>query len=120
MGKRMLWSDARWSSLIGFLVYRVWDDSSRLIYVGSTTIRLSKRLQQHEIRSVWTANAVIVEVEEYDTKKEMKEAEQYWISTRIPAHNRMNSVAEWSEDDLRRLEEIAGYGATKRVKFIIS
>lgn len=114
MGDRMLWNDARWSALTGFLVYRVWDDSGRLIYVGSTVIKLSKRLQQHEIRSVWTANAVVVEVDKFGSKDEMKEAEQYWISTRVPAHNRMNSVAKLSDGDIERLEKIADLVPKKR------
>lgn len=85
------------------IVYRCYDADERLIYVGMTSLPLSRRFKAHEIKNpAVVADAARVVVTDYPDRAAAAEAESRAIDAENPAYNiRRGAAYEPSADELR-------------------
>jgi predicted GIY-YIG superfamily endonuclease len=69
-----------------YVLYRMYDDRDRLLYVGATT-RLITRLATHEQERPWWDEVTTVRLERFATWEELAEAEKAAIQIENPRHN---------------------------------
>lgn len=69
-----------------FEVYRAYDASRTLLYVGQTK-NFKRRKLQHSTKSFWYADAVRWEMEPCDTREEALAVESALIQALAPIHN---------------------------------
>lgn len=76
---------------MSYLVYRLYDEHDKLLYIGST-FRLDYRLREH--REKWWAYAIKrVETEPYESLESARDAERMAIANERPIYNtRFNGV----------------------------
>jgi len=72
---------------LGPCVYRCFDFTGQLIYIGSTAARLS-RFKVHETQSPWWPEAVDIKVERFPTIFQARAAERLAIIAEVPLHNK--------------------------------
>ena len=68
------------------VVYRMYDESDTLLYVGCTH-ELEERLAAHRRQKSWTARAVRVDVQQFDTRADALAAEEAAIRRERPRYN---------------------------------
>lgn len=73
-------------SEVRYQVYRLWDASGGLLYVGQT-IEGTKRLRAHEKEKPWWGDVASVTWQNCATKEEMDEVELRAIREENPRHN---------------------------------
>lgn len=99
-------------------VYRVFDDASNLLYVGSTELRFPWRWKGHmERRSQWTAMASVAVVEAFRTLAEARNAEIAAIQTEDPLFNCIHNLS--TERCLRLLGYLIERDQLDRLPFFV-
>lgn len=81
-------------------VYRCFDETGRLVYVGSST-NVFGRLDQHRNRSWWAGQVAAVTAKVYPNGTVARESERLAIRTESPRWNkagRWNTRHEWTQD----------------------
>lgn len=97
------------------VVYRVYDDDGRLIYIGSTT-RFVGRMAAHRVTSWWTRLAVRFDVEVHLDVESARRAEMAAIHREAPAFNhaynqrRFDEPLPLTERDVQVAREFAAGG----------
>ena len=82
-------------------VYRCYDDTGRLVYVGESCDAV-RRLEFHRYNSVWARHVARVRVAVHPDREAARTAEQHAIRTENPRFNRMGrwrSRPTWTEQD---------------------
>lgn len=74
--------------LLPTAVYRLFDETDRLLYVG-ITCDLALRLADHKLCKPWWSVVVRVEVEMFSSRAEALAEERDAIATEVPLHNRL-------------------------------
>jgi predicted GIY-YIG superfamily endonuclease len=67
-------------------VYRLYDSSDRLLYVG-LSCDVARRLQQHKKTKSWWSDVALIKIKVFDDSEVMKIAEQEAIRLESPLHN---------------------------------
>jgi predicted GIY-YIG superfamily endonuclease len=102
------------------VVYRVYDKSGRLIYVGASC-RLENRLNNHRTISWWYGLMDRVETEPHPTREAAMAAEAEVIRTEQPAFNSHHigpRKGELTDDDVRVCREWASHKDWARAGFL--
>jgi hypothetical protein len=73
-------------------LYRFFDRSWRLLYVGQTQ-DIVRRCAEHQETKTWWAEVVTCSTLEFDTRYEAMEAEQHLIRTEAPLYNVLHNPA---------------------------
>lgn len=68
------------------ILYRMFDDKDVLLYVGITN-SLERRLKQHSEEKPWFTRIDRVEIEKFESRKEVENAERHAILNEKPLHN---------------------------------
>lgn len=92
------------------VVYRVYDKTDRLIYIGSSG-RLEDRMKCHRSQSWWYALVHRVEVEPHPTREAAFVAEKEAIRAELPAFNSAHTGRrryQLTDDDARVCREWVG------------
>ena len=71
-----------------FILYRHFDESGSLLYVGKTTY-FHDRLDAHSKYSDWFDNVACISLEHFPCKESLCAAEKAAIEKESPAHNKM-------------------------------
>lgn len=79
-------------------LYRHWDDSGNLLYVG-ISIHPFIRLDQHRVSSHWFSSVVRVDIERFSCRDEAQKAERIAIASENPLHNIVYSPSATSPDE---------------------
>lgn len=99
-----------------YVVYRAFDPSGQLLYVGRTK-RFRERMTSHRRLSAWWAEATSITIEAYATQVDAAHAERAAIANERPRFNRPDGGGEASGRATggRHRESPAGFtGVTKR------
>ena len=98
-------------------LYRHFDDTGRLLYIGVSTSPL-KRLQEHRGSSHWSAMIRWVQIEEFSTRQEALAAEWAAITKENPLFNkqrpRPDSPSHPAKE--RPVSKRSGASAVERVR----
>jgi hypothetical protein len=71
----------------GAVVYRFYDATGTLLYVGST-LNFQRRLAEHKCKVSWWEDVTRIEIARYDDGLSARVAEARWIREEAPKHNR--------------------------------
>jgi len=71
-----------------FTVYRMYDNSNRLLYIGHSESALG-RLGEHAEKQAWWPEVKVITLEQYSSYPEMRHAEEMAIQNEEPAHNQI-------------------------------
>jgi len=87
------------------VLYRFFDDSGILLYVGISKHWVS-RLSSHESRSDWFRQAASITLERYDTREQVEHAERLAILKEKPLYNKsQNPLHENWQTHFTRLKK---------------
>ncbi len=71
-----------------FTVYRMYDNSNRLIYIGHSE-SAAGRLGDHADKQAFWPDVCVITLERYATYQEMRHAEEMAIQNEVPLHNKV-------------------------------
>lgn len=86
-------------------VYRCFDESGRLIYVGFTATP-SGRIAAHESQSWWASQIARIEWSDYPTRADARAAEKEAIATENP---RWNTLGRWAQNSAWNSQDFRDY-----------
>lgn len=76
-------------------LYRMYDRSDVLLYVGITSTALGVRFAQHEQGSAWLEDVVSIKIEHFESRAALEDAEKIAIETECPKFNRTGDHGNW-------------------------
>lgn len=88
---------ARHGPLRHHAVYRCYDSSGSLLYVGAT-FSLTGRISQHTKRTAWWPEVEWVDVEWYPARWEALDVERAAILAEDPRYNKQRYQPRWPQD----------------------
>lgn len=93
-------------------LYRMFDATGRLLYVG-ITLDVGQRFTDHKREKSWWADIEVIRLQQYGSRKELEEAERVAIATENPAHNMKPGRPVWvpTTDEQRQAIEVAQQAA---------
>jgi hypothetical protein len=71
-----------------FTVYRMYDISNQLLYIGHSESALG-RLGEHAEKQPFWPDVCVITLEKYDTYQGMRHAEEMAIQNEVPLHNKI-------------------------------
>lgn len=84
-----------------YILYRYWDSTDRLLYVG-ISVNALVRMTQHRDEAAWWSEADKVTFERLPTREAMYEAERYAIEVEHPLHNVVGVLTKHTTPKERR------------------
>jgi len=72
-------------------LYRIYDGSKRLLYIGITGRRSLERFHEHDDENHWWREARTIRLTHYSTRREALEAELFAIQAERPKYNILGS-----------------------------
>lgn len=82
---------ARWQSIKPVAVYRMYDATGVLLYVGYST-NIAARIQNHQWRTAWIEDVVDITLAHYPDVHAARDAERVAIKTEAPRYNIQQAV----------------------------
>lgn len=85
-----------------FILYRIYDASGVLLYVGATT-KPSARVHTHSVTQPWWDDAARIDLQHFGALDELNSAERAAIESEKPRHNVLHSgkPAPWTKKPRR-------------------
>lgn len=86
-----------YSKRVRYILYRIYDDHGKLLYVGATT-NPALRYSAHHHSQPWWDDAAEIKLEHLDSAEELTSAELFAIETEAPEYNLLGvrSPAVWA------------------------
>lgn len=89
-------------------LYRHFDVSGALLYVGITGRDFTRRLHEHRCKEAWAKQVARTTVDYFPTRAEAIEAETRAIAEECPIHNRAASVGKVRAPRRTKVSEMSG------------